>query len=107
MPFSAGKENKLQTQCLNYLDELNIYRINLHGSAWCGKGSPDVIACIHGRFVAFEFKVGKNDMQPDQRIRKKQIQRSGGLHFCPYGLNEFKSIVNRLLAEDADDGTDN
>lgn len=97
MLYSAKRENKLQTECLDYLDELGIYRINLHGSAWCGKGSPDVVACINGKFLAFEFKVGKNEMQPDQRIRKKQIQRNGGLHFCPYGFIEFKNIVQNLL----------
>ena len=50
----------------------------------------------NGRFVAFELKVGSNDMQDDQRIHKRRIERSGGLHYSPYTLEEFISIVEDL-----------
>lgn len=94
MPSSG--ENKLQTECLKYLDDLKIYRINLHGGGWCGKGSPDIIACICGRFVAFELKVGKNDMQPDQRIHRKKIMQNGGMHFTPRTISEFKHTIDSI-----------
>jgi hypothetical protein len=99
---SSG-ESEFQTDCLKYLNTLGIYRINVHGSAWCGKGSPDVIACICGRFVAFELKVGENEMQPDQRIRRKEIIRSGGVHYCPRTIEEFQQIVNDCIRRWKDD----
>ena len=89
-------ETKLQNKAIDYLKSRGIYHLNLFGDGWSGKGKPDVIACINGRFVAFELKYGANDMQDDQRIHKLRIERSKGLHFSPYTLSEFIEIVEEL-----------
>lgn len=90
-------EKKLQDKAIEYLKGRGIYCLNLFGDGWSGKGKPDLIVCINGRFVAFELKVGENDLQDDQKIHRLRIQRSGGLHYSPYTLEEFKSIVEDLL----------
>lgn len=90
-------EKKLQDKAIRYLRERGIYYLNLYGDGFSGKGKPDIIACINGRFVAFELKVGANDMQDDQRIHKLRIERSNGLHYSPYTEDEFISIVEALL----------
>ena len=92
-------EKKLQDNAIDHLKDLGIYYLNLYGDGMSGKGKPDLIACIKGRFVAFELKVGENDLQDDQKIHRLRIRRSSGLHFSPYTLDEFKSIVERLLNE--------
>lgn len=92
-------EKKLQDKAISYLKGRGIYYLNLYGDGFSGKGKPDLIVCINGRFVAFELKVGANDMQDDQRIHKARIERSGGLHFSPYTLDEFKKIVEDLSNE--------
>lgn len=92
-------EKKLQDDCINYLKGNRIYYINKYGDGRSAKGAPDLIVCINGKFVAFELKVGSNDMQDDQKIHKLRIERSGGLHYSPYTLSEFKSIVEDLLNE--------
>lgn len=92
-------EKKLQDKAINHLKDLGIYYLNLYGDGMSGKGKPDIIACINGRFVAFELKVGENDLQADQIIHRRRIRRSKGLHFSPYTLDEFISIVERLLNE--------
>ena len=92
-------EKKLQDNAIKYLKSKGIYHLNLFGDGWSGKGKPDLIACINGRFVAFELKVGSNDMQDDQKIHKLRIERSGGLHFSPYTLEEFINIVEELKNE--------
>lgn len=89
-------EKKLQDKAIRYLRDRGIYYLNLYGDGFSGKGKPDVIACIRGRFVAFELKVGANDMQDDQKIHKLRIERSDGLHFSPYTLDEFIKIVEGL-----------
>lgn len=91
-----GKEKKLQDKVIAYLKSNKIYFLNLYGDGWSGKGKPDVLACIGGRFVAFELKVGANDMQADQRIHKKRIEKSGGLHYTPYSYEEFIKIMEDL-----------
>lgn len=92
-------ETKLQDNAIDHLKDLGIYYLNLYGDGMSGKGKPDLIACINGRFVAFELKVGENDLQDDQKIHRIRIRRSNGLHFSPYTLEEFKSIVESLLNE--------
>lgn len=92
-------EKRLQDKCIDYLKKKGIYHLNLYGDGRSGKGKPDLIACIKGRFVAFELKVGSNDMQDDQKIHKIRIERSGGLHFTPYSLAEFISIVQEVSQE--------
>ena len=90
-------EKKLQDKAIAHLKDLGIYHLNLYGDGRSGKGKPDIIACINGRFVAFELKVGSNDMQDDQKLHKLRIERSHGLHFSPYTLEEFICIVEVLL----------
>lgn len=92
-------ETKLQDNAIAHLKDLGIYHLNLFGDGWSGKGKPDLIACINGRFVAFELKYGENDLQDDQKIHRLRIRRSNGLHFSPYTLDEFIEIVERLLNE--------
>lgn len=92
-------EKKLQDKAIDYLKGRGIYYLNLYGDGMSGKGKPDLIVCLKGRFVAFELKVGENDLQDDQKIHRIRIRRSGGLHFSPYTLSEFISIVEELLNE--------
>lgn len=94
--MSAEPEKRLQDKCIKWLKAEGIYYLNLYGDGFSGKGKPDLLTCIDGRFVAFELKVGANDMQDGQRIHKIRIERSGGLHFSPYSLEEFISIVEGL-----------
>ena len=92
-------EKKLQDKAIRYLRDRGIYYLNLYGDGFSGKGKPDIIACINGLFVAFELKVGANDMQDDQKIHKLRIERSSGLHYAPYTLEEFINIVESLTNE--------
>lgn len=89
-------EKKLQDKAIEYLKKNKIYHINQFGNGWSAKGAPDLIVCINGKFVAFELKVGANEMQDDQKIHKIRIERSGGLHFTPYTIKEFISIIEEL-----------
>lgn len=93
---SAKPEKRLQDKCIQYLKDHKIYYLNLYGDGFSGKGKPDLLTCINGRFVAFELKVGLNDMQADQIIHKRRIEKSGGLHYTPYTLEEFVEIIERL-----------
>lgn len=91
-----AREKKLQDKCIEYLKSKGIYYLNLYGDGFSGKGKPDLLTCINGRFVAFELKAGSNGLQDDQKIHKARIERSGGLHYAPYTLEEFKNIVEEL-----------
>ena len=97
--MSKKPETIFQNKAVAYLKEKGIYCLNLYGDGRSGKGKPDVIACINGRFVAFELKVGANNLQDDQKIHKLWIKRSGGLHYTPRDIETFKRIVDDLIME--------
>lgn len=92
------RESSLQQKCLDWLGvhQPDVLPANIHGGGWSIKGFPDLLCCIKGRYVAFELKVGENDMQSDQRIWRKRILKAGGLHFCPRTVEEFAEIVNQI-----------
>lgn len=92
-------ETKLQDKAIKYLKDNGIYYINKYGDGRTAKGAPDLLVCINGKFVAFELKVGSNNMQDDQKLHKIWIERSGGLHYAPYSLDEFIKIVEGLINE--------
>lgn len=49
--------NAVVAPILGYLNSLpNSKAINIHGSVYTERGTPDVIGCINGRLVAFECK---------------------------------------------------
>lgn len=89
-------EKQLQDKIVKYLKDNKIYHINVYGSGRTAKGAPDIIACVNGRFVAFELKVGTNTMQPDQIIHQRRILRSKGKHYTPYTFEEFIEIIQEL-----------
>ena len=91
------RESTLQRKCIDHLKELKVYYNNNHGGSWGSRGTPDITACIKGRYVAFELKVGDNQLEPAQVLHKKRIEANGGLHFEIRTLDEFISTVGRLL----------
>lgn len=88
-------ESTLQKKCIEYLKSKDLYYINKYGDGRSGLGAPDLIACVNGRFVAFELKVGNNVTSKAQEIHKKRIERNGGQHYTPYTLDEFIECVEK------------
>ena len=93
------RETKLQKKCIEYLQSQGIYYINIYGSGRTAKGAPDIIACINGKFVAFELKVDDNDMQPDQRIHKRRILKSGWAALLPSLITRVYIYCCKEVAE--------
>lgn len=89
-------EGTLQKFVISELKRRRIYYVNIFGSGRTGKGTPDILACINGQFVAMELKVRNNQMQDDQVIRRKQILANGGLHYTPRTKQEVVNILDSL-----------
>lgn len=74
-------ESAIQRDIIAYLRGLDsTYVVNFGGSASSAKGTPDILACHHGRFYAFEVKRpdGSYGTTRPQEIRIAQIRRAGG-----------------------------
>lgn len=64
----------------------------IHGTA----GLPDIIACIHGRFVAFEVKTPTGKMTKLQEITIQKIRDAGGQAFKVTSAIEVAQILKNL-----------
>lgn len=59
-------------------------------------GSSDILACIHGRFVAVEVKTGTGTLSTAQRRFRDAVLRSGGVFV------EARSVEDVVAALAAD-----
>jgi mannose/fructose/N-acetylgalactosamine-specific phosphotransferase system component IID len=57
---------------LKYLNSIpNSKAINIHGSVFSERGTPDIIGCINGRTVAFECK--RDNTEDLEKIQKWRL----------------------------------
>jgi len=90
------KENDIVRAILKYLKTVpGCFAWKEHGGMYGTAGIPDIIACIKGRFYAFEVKtpVGKTTALQDATIRK--IRKCGGQAFVVRSVDEVKEILNQ------------
>ena len=59
-------------------------------------GTPDVVACVNGRFVAIEVKRPKGVVSKLQKAQIKLIRQSGGIAFVAYSLEDVKRELKRV-----------
>ncbi|GHU80067.1 hypothetical protein AGMMS49992_32730 [Clostridia bacterium] len=69
----------------------------LHGTA----GIPDIIACVRGRFVAFEVKTPSNDLTDLQRMTIRKINEAGGIAVKVTSVEEVKRIIKNITEDEA------
>lgn len=60
------------------------------------KGILDIHACIGGRFVAIDAKIGKDRLKPDQRKYAHAVEAKGGIAFAAHSVDDVRA---RLTAE--------
>lgn len=56
-------------------------------------GIPDIIACLEGRFIGIECKVGTNKASDLQKAHGKMIENAGGIFMIAYSLEEVKEVL--------------
>ena len=83
------KESTLQSNISEYLRGRGAFVANIYGSGMTGKGTPDLLVCFNGKFIAVECKVKKNKLSPAQIIQCKRIEQAGGACIVPYTFEEF------------------
>jgi len=67
-----------------------------HGGMYGTAGIPDIIACIGGRFVAFEVKVPGNKLTKLQEITLQRIKDAKGQAFKVTSAAEVAAILKEL-----------
>lgn len=80
---------------LRYLNTLPKSKaINVHGSIYTERGTPDILGCINGRMVAFECKRSeKEDPEKIQEWRLSEWLASGAIVGCVSSVDHVKLIL--------------
>ena len=72
-------ESKVKTKIHALLKAHGAYAVNYIGGISANNGTPDILACVYGRFVGIEAKAGKNKPTDLQTLNLKRIDDAGGL----------------------------
>jgi Holliday junction resolvase len=92
-------EKTIVTAILRYLKSLqHCFAWKTHGDAYSVSGIPDIIACIDGRFFAFEVKTPDGKLTKLQEITLQRINDAKGNAFKVTSLQEVKEILERLIS---------
>lgn len=67
-----------------------------HGGMYGTAGIPDIIACIGGRFVAFEVKTPTGKLTKLQETTIQKIKNAKGEAYKVTSVEEVKKILEHL-----------
>lgn len=70
-----------------------------HGGMYGTAGIPDIIACINGRFVAFEVKTETGKVTKLQEITIQRIKEAKGKAFTVRSAAQVAAILRELEDE--------
>ena len=91
------RESEIIKAVKEYLKTVdNCFYWKEHGSQFGQAGIPDIIACLNGRFVAFEVKTEKGKVSVLQEITLRKIRSAGGTAVVVRSVDEVKEIVKNL-----------
>lgn len=94
-----AQEKNFENKIKGYLKSINAYFIKTHGDRFSRIGTPDIIACINGKFVAIEVKAENGKPSELQKYHIQQINDAGGygLMLYPKDFEQFKKDVQKFL----------
>lgn len=90
-------EQAVQKKIINYLESLGAWTVKTIQTN--KRGTPDILACLNGRFVAVEVKKkGKlSTVTPIQQHQLTQIQLANGVAILSDDLEQFKEILSQSV----------
>lgn len=89
-------EPEFQRDAIDYIESRNGYVVKVTVSSYNKKGTPDLIVCFNGKFVALELKVKDNKPSKIQEAKMKQIVRAGGIAKPAWTIQEIKEILDEI-----------
>lgn len=97
MPQEKQFENKIK----KYLKERGCYCVKYFGCNYSTSGTPDILACVNGYFLAIEVKAQTGKPSELQLVKIADIRKAGGFAYVAYpsGWNRLKDIIDGLLID--------
>ena len=91
-----GLEKNLQAKAIDMFRAAGFFVFNVHGHALQARGIPDIIMCYCGYFVAVEFKVHPNFLDPIQKMQINLIKNSGGIAYMVRSEDDVERIIDEM-----------
>lgn len=90
------KEKEIIQQIRDYLKTVpDCFFWKEHGGQFGTAGVPDIIACIDGRFVAFEVKAETGKLTVLQAVTIRRIRAAGGIAAVVRSADEARAVVTK------------
>ena len=92
----SGPEKKVENKIKGYLDSLGAYHVKIHGSAYMPAGTPDILACVNGRFIGIEVKKPTGGVVSElKKLKLKQIKNAGGVGIIARSVQDVSESLQR------------
>ena len=100
----SGSEKLFENKIKKYLKDRKCYYVKYFGCNYSTSGTPDILACVNGYFLAIEVKAQSGTPSELQLQKIAEIRASGGFAHVVYpsGWNKLKAIIDGLLIENFD-----
>lgn len=94
-----AREKTFENKVKAFLKSIGAYYIKTHGDRFSKVGTPDILACVNGHFVAVEVKAENGKPSELQLYHLEQIENAGGLAFLlyPKDFEQFEQKIKNLL----------
>ena len=90
-----NSESKIQARIVEWLKIMETCPVKI---ITCNaSGTPDILCCVDGRYVAFEVKTIIGKVSRLQEHRLSEIKRCGGLGFVVRSRDEVIAIIDNLM----------
>lgn len=60
------------------------------------RGMPDIVFCMHGKYVGIELKSPKGRQSPEQKLAELHITKVGGIYAVIKTSEEFEEVLRKL-----------
>ena len=91
------KESDIVKAIMKYLKSVpQCFCWKEHGGMYGTAGIPDIIACINGRFVAFEVKTATGKLTKLQEITIQKIRAANGRAYKVTSTAEVATILKEM-----------
>ena len=96
-----AQEKQFENKIKRYLKERGCYRVKYHGNYYSENGTPDILACVNGYFIAIEVKADNGKPSELQLAKIADIRKAGGFAYVAYpsGWEKLKDIIDGLLID--------
>lgn len=70
--------------------------VKVHGSPYQDRGTPDLLVCYKGFFIAIEVKTPRGAAKPEQEAAQRDIITAGGYALITHQVKEVADVLDTI-----------